>query len=109
MIGTRVAGTVDRPIGSIHPTHKDMVYPINYGYVDGLLGGDGEEQDVYILGPDRPMETFEGVVIGVYHRLNDNEDKWIVTPDGNPVSRETILASIAFQEQYYIGELYLSD
>ena len=109
VIGTRVAGTVDRPIGSIHPTHKDMVYPINYGYVDGLLGGDGEEQDVYILGPDKPMKTFEGTVIGVYHRLNDNEDKWIVSPDGKAVSRETILTSIAFQEQYYMGELYLPD
>ena len=106
VLGRRVRGTVDRPIGSIHPTYRDMVYPVNYGYVDGLTAGDGEEQDVYILGPDRPMETFEATVIGVYHRLNDCEDKWIATPDGSAPSREAILQAIAFQEQYWMGELY---
>ena len=107
VLGTKVSGTVDRPMGSVHPTEPDLFYPINYGYVDSLIGGDGEEQDVYILGPDKPMQTFKGTVIGVLHRLNDNEDKWIVSPGGEPVSRETILDAIAFQEQYYIGELYL--
>ena len=47
-IGKAVTVTVDRPIGTHHPKHPEIVYPINYGYVEGLLGGDGEEQDVYI-------------------------------------------------------------
>ena len=109
VFGRRVSGTVDRPLGSVHPAHPDMIYPVNYGCVDGLPGGDGEDQDVYILGPDKPMQTFAGTVIGVYHRLNDREDKWIVTPDGSPVSRETILEAIAFQEQFFMGELYLPE
>ena len=45
-IGKAVTVTVDRPIGTHHPKHREIVYPINYGYVEGLLGGDGEEQDV---------------------------------------------------------------
>lgn len=41
MIGRIVKVIVDRPIGSVHPKHKDLIYPLNYGYVDGILAGDG--------------------------------------------------------------------
>ena len=50
VVGNIVTVTVDRPLGSYHPEHKDMYYPINYGYVEGVLAPDGEEQDAYILG-----------------------------------------------------------
>ncbi len=53
VIGTRVRGIDDRPVGSRHPKHADLIYPINYRYVEGVLGGDGEEQDVYLLGTAR--------------------------------------------------------
>ena len=62
-IGKTVTVTVDRPIGTHHPKHPEIVYPINYGYVEGLLGGDGEEQDVYILGVDKPVDKAECVII----------------------------------------------
>ena len=107
VLGTWVSGTVDRPLGSVHPRCPEMVYPVNYGYVDGVTAGDGEGQDVYILGADRPLQTFSGMVAGVWRRLNDCEDKWIITPDGAPLSREEILSAIEFQEQYYMGELYM--
>ena len=105
IIGKSVKGTVDRPLGSAHPNYPDMIYPINYGYVDGVIAGDGEEQDVYIFGTDKPIKTFEGKVIAVYHRTNDNEDKWIVSIDGNNYKDEEILETIHFQEQYYRGKL----
>ena len=54
IIGQNVNVTMDRPIGAVHPKHPDIVYPINYGYIEGLMGGDGEEQDVYVLGPTEP-------------------------------------------------------
>ena len=41
VLGTYVKGTIDRPLGSVHPKHPDMIYPINYGYVDGIFAGDG--------------------------------------------------------------------
>lgn len=28
---------VDRPLGSYHPKHKDIYYPINYGFVEGIM------------------------------------------------------------------------
>lgn len=66
------------------------------------------EQDVYVFGTDQPLKTFSGKVVGVYHRLNDVEDKWIVSIDGEVIDREKILEAISFQEQYFMGELYLS-
>ena len=72
---------VDRPLGSKHPDY-DMIYPVNYGYVEGVFAGDGEEQDAYILGVNEPVEKFCGNLIAIVHRLNDNEDKWVVAPDG---------------------------
>ena len=105
IIGKTVRGIIDRPIGSRHPQFSDMVYPINYGYIEGVIAGDGEEQDAYVFGIDKPIDTFEGKVIAVYHRLNDVEDKWIVSLDGSDYSDDEILQSIHFQEQYYEGEL----
>ena len=78
---------------------------INYGYVEGIIAGDEENQDVYILGTDEPIESFEGKVIAIYHRLNDTEDKWIVSLDGINYTDEEILKAIHFQEQFFEGEL----
>lgn len=105
VIGKVVRGVVDRPLGSHHPKHQHIVYPINYGYVEDVLGGDNEYQDVYILGTDQPLDRFEGKVIAIYHRLNDVEDKWIVALDNKEYSDEEILKAINFQEQYFKGVL----
>lgn len=105
IIGSTVACTIDRPLGSFHPRHKDLYYPINYGYVNDVFAGDGAEQDVYILGEDKPLNTFTGKVIAVYHRYNDVEDKWIVTAENSNFSDEEILQQIAFQEKFFDGIL----
>ena len=105
IIGKTVKGIVDRPVGSCHPKYKDIVYPINYGYVEGIFAPDGEEQDVYILGTDKPLERFEGKVIAIYHRTDDIEDKWIVSIDDKEYSDNEILKKIHFQEKFFKGVL----
>lgn len=105
IIGRHVHGKIDRPIGSHHPHHVEMIYPINYGYVEGTLAEDGAEQDIYLLGVDVPVNEFEGRVIAVYRRYDDVEDKWIVSAYGEDYPDEVILKQIAFQEQYFHGEL----
>ena len=57
MVGDIVKVVVDRPLGSYHPKHKDMHYPINYGYIEGIIALDGEEQDAYIIGVDEPVRN----------------------------------------------------
>ncbi len=100
-IPTHVTVIVDRPLGSTHPTHPTIVYPVNYGYIEGILGGDGEEQDAYILGVDTPLSSFTGRVIAVIHRHDDNEDKWVVTPDELLFTVEDIRRLTYFQEKHF--------
>lgn len=65
MIGQIIKATIDCPLGSFHPNHPDIYYPVNYGYVEGIIAPDGEEQDVYVLGVDEPLKEFTGRVIAV--------------------------------------------
>ena len=101
MIGKNVSVTVDRPLGSYHPDHHDLYYPINYGFIEGIMAPDGEEQDAYILGVDIPLDTFTGTVIAIIHRNDDVEDKWVVAPEGRNFTEEEITAATYFQEQYF--------
>ncbi len=114
IIGKVVKGKIDRPIGSSHPRHPEMIYPVNYGYVDGVIGGDGAEQDVYLLGETSPVSEYTGKGIAVFHRHDDKETKWIALPcDENGEIRkdvkiptdDEINAQIAFQEQFFNGVL----
>ena len=105
MIGDIVTVTVDRPLGSYHPEYKDMYYPINYGYIEGVMAPDGEEQDAYILGVDNPVERFTGRIIAVVHRSDDVEEKWGVCPEDMTFRREEIARQIQFQEKFYQSEI----
>ncbi len=98
LLGTPVHVEVDRPIGY---RHGDILYPINYGYIPGLLAGDGEEQDAYILGVDAPLSSFDGRVVGAVRRKNDCEDKLIVAPEGMVFHQGQIAEAVHFQEQYF--------
>ena len=105
MIGDIVTVTVDRPLGSYHPEYEDMYYPINYGYIEGVMASDGEEQDAYILGVDKPVEKFTGKIIAIVHRSDDVEEKWVVCPEGMTFGKEEIAKLIQFQEKFYHSEI----
>ncbi|UHP10501.1 inorganic pyrophosphatase [Listeria marthii] len=99
--------TIDRPIG--YTDKFGNVYPLNYGFVEGIIGGDGEEQDVYILSREisGPIETFEGDLIAVITRNDDVEDKWVVAPENENFSIEEIREKVYFIEQYFDSEIKL--
>ena len=92
---------MDRPLGSVHPDVPTMVYPVNYGYVEGIMAKDGEEQDAYVLGIDVPLDEFTGKRIAIVHRNDDIEDKWIIVPENIMYTRQQIADMIHFQEQYF--------
>ena len=109
VIGKTVTVTVDRPLGSYHPEHRDMYYPINYGYVEGIIAPDGEEQDAYILGVDKAVDKFTVKVIAVVYRIDDVEEKWVVAPENMTFTKEEISKQIYFQEQYFNTRLIVSE
>lgn len=105
LIGCTVNVKVDRPLGSVHPKHSDIVYKLNYGYIEGIIATDGEEQDAYIVGVDTPLEEFTGKIIAIIHRKNDIENKWVVAPENKDFSKAEIERLIHFQEQYFDIEI----
>lgn len=99
-LGQKVNVVIDRPLGSKHPKH-DFTYVVNYGYIPNTKSADGEAQDVYVLGINKPIEKIIGVCIAVIHRTNDKDDKLVVTPNGEDLSDKEIEKFIEFQEKYF--------
>lgn len=80
---------------------------INYGYIEGVMAPDGEEQDAYILGVNEPVKKFTGKIIAIVRRKDGIEEKWVVVPDGVTFSKEEIRRQIHFQEQYFDSEIVM--
>ncbi|MBQ3547808.1 MAG: GrpB family protein [Clostridia bacterium] len=101
-LGKTVHIEIDRPVGYVHKKKNyTLIYPINYGYIPNVLGGDGEELDVYLLGVSEPIKECDVHIIGIVHRENDIEDKLIAAPVNMIFSKAEIEKAIHFQEQYY--------
>lgn len=101
-LGKTVTVTIDRPAGFLHNSGGHTLrYPINYGFLPGVSGGDGEELDVYILGVSRPLTSFTGRVVGIVHRRDDVEDKLVAAPKDLKPNQAEIAAGVNFAEQYF--------
>lgn len=99
-LGKIVTAHIDRPLHSRHPDWGFM-YPVNYGYLPGVPAPDGDDLDVYILNVTVPMWQFAGECIAVIHRLNDNDDKLVLVPQGQMVTDQQIRDQTEFQEKYF--------
>ena len=71
---------IDRPLGYEHPEWPGFIYRVNYGYVPGIMAPDGEEQDVFVLGVNTPLQEFEGDLT---------------------FTQQEIEEAVAFSEQYF--------
>lgn len=107
-LGQRVRVTVDRPVGSRHPTWG-FYYRLNYGFVAGTRAADGEPIDAYVLGVERPLEEFDGLCIAVIEREDDVEDKLIVAASGTGWDEAAIRAETRFVEQYFESGIVVAE
>ena len=95
---------IDRQLGSVHPKWK-FKYPVNYGYIKDVFAPDGEELDAYVLKVDKPLEKFTGRVVAIIHRINNDDDKLIVIPDGQSIADNEIEKLTEFQEKWFKHEI----
>jgi inorganic pyrophosphatase len=72
---------IDRPKGSTHPRYPDLIYPLDYGYLEGTRSGDGAGIDVWV--GSLPGKEVTGVVVSVDAQKRDVEIKALVacTPE----------------------------
>ena len=105
-LGQHVKVIVDRPLGSPHPRHPELIYPVNYGELPGTLSGDGHPIDAYLLGWNEAVNEATGVVVAVLVRADDTEDKLVVARDGTRWTAEQIMAQVQFQEQHFNTTLH---
>jgi inorganic pyrophosphatase len=67
---------IDRPKGTRHPRYPDLVFPLDYGYLKGTTGGDGDGIDVW-RGTARHREL-TAIVVTVDIKKRDAETKLII-------------------------------
>jgi hypothetical protein len=107
-LGQTVEVTVDRPMGSPHPRHADLVYPVNYGFVAGTVADDGEPVYAYLLGIDAPVDKATGTVVAVIERGDDVEDKLVVAaPGSGPWGAAAITEAVHFQERWFDSHVHV--
>ena len=67
---------IDRPKGSTHPRYPDLIYPLDYGYLEGTRSGDGAGIDVWI--GSLPTKRVTGVIISLDAEKHDAEVKVLI-------------------------------
>ena len=73
--------TLDRPRHHAHPAYPHILYPLDYGYVDGTSSGDGEAVDVFV--GSRADLGLVGMLLTRDHVRGDREVKLLfgTTPE----------------------------
>jgi inorganic pyrophosphatase len=93
---------IDRPIGSSHPRFADIVYPIDYGFVPGTIGSDGEPVDVFVGTAETGLV---GAILTTDYRRGDREVKLLL--DCSPEEVYLVNGFINFDQNLMEGRLVL--
>lgn len=60
--------SIDRPKGSAHPKFESIIYPLDYGYLEGTTGGDGDGIDIWVGSGDKSKVTGVVATVDVYKK-----------------------------------------
>jgi inorganic pyrophosphatase len=66
--------TIDRPYGTPHPHFPEIIYPIDYGYVNGTVSTDGQEVDIFV---GSVRNGLVAMLLTTDHRRGDREVKLV--------------------------------
>lgn len=98
-LGNSVSVIIDHPIGTI-PLDTPEEYACNVGCVKDNSDENAEPQVTYVIGPEEPVESFEGIVIGIVYRSDSIYSRWIVS-ETDHYDRSQVINLIGAQEQYH--------
>jgi inorganic pyrophosphatase len=91
---------IDRPRGSSHPHYPDLIYPLDYGYLEGTTTIDGGGIDVWI-GSSQEVEI-GGILCTVDIKKQDAEIKILLG-----CSDLEIQAILEFHNAYAMRAIYI--
>ncbi len=86
---------IDRPKGSVHPRQPSFVYPFDYGYLEGMLSGDGKGIDVWV--GSLPAKVVTGIIFTVDLQKKDAEVKILLSCTTEEMQEILILHNIESQ------------
>ena len=89
---------IDRPKNSAHPRFPEIIYPLDYGYLDGTVSGDGQGIDVSLGSEAVQQATAVICTIDLWKR--DMEIKLLL--GCNSAEIETILAFLNNNYQHAV-------
>jgi inorganic pyrophosphatase len=67
--------TVERPAREPHPEYPHIIYPLDYGFVGGTIGTDGDAVDAFLGTADTGLV---GLILTRDYRRGDREAKLLV-------------------------------
>ena len=67
---------LDRPKGSVHPRYDDLIYPLDYGYLENTCAGDGDGIDIWIGSLNK--KTLTGILCTFDRLKRDAEIKLLI-------------------------------
>ncbi len=96
--------TIDRPAHTAHPEYPSIVYPLDYGFIPGTAGTDGDGIDVFVGGG---VQGLVGLILTTDHRQRDREAKLLF--DCTPTEIYTAHGFINYDRTLLEGVLVLRD
>lgn len=67
---------IDRPKGARHPRYPDYIYPLDYGYLENTIAGDGDGIDVWF--GSQNVKTLTGILCTFDTIKRDAEIKLLI-------------------------------
>lgn len=67
--------TIDRPRATAHPAYPSIMYPLDYGFIPGTVGSDGEPVDSFVGSGDRGLI---GALLTIDYRQEKRELTFLV-------------------------------
>lgn len=67
---------IDRPKGSSHPRYPEVIYPLDYGYLNDTISTDGAGIDIW--SGSKKLRNIDGILVTIDLQKTDIEIKLLV-------------------------------